>query len=387
MVSSGRAIAGAALFAVCLAGLSVVTRRGVPLSRAQAPSQAVDSGSIDVAPSSGALAPYKEGWLGERSVLARVPRASLEPGPVLEVDVLVDTAVILQPQGWWLARNSHLRGPFGTEIGRSRLLAARTIAVARDGSGTVIVLDNRRGEILFWDRGGQRLVRTLDLTNHGRVRLQQVTELGLDGKGNVLVTAHGIEGTHAMGPWLLLRYEPTSVDTLLRSTPAGAPGRAFATISASNLADGSVAAITGRDYGLWWFAPNGQPIRRRVREDAPRWRVSSVAHARIATILGRMPIEMRSDDAYSQPKYYPAVQQIVALDNGCVVVATVAGFSKAVYFEVLDSSGQTLGRLTKKPLAGHWNLTARGIVWARDEGDETVVEFQPFRIPGGHASH
>lgn len=387
MISSGRAIAGAVLLALCFMGVSLLTRSGSPLSRAEASSQIVKDGASDGAPSSGALAPYREGWLGERSVLARVPSATFGPGPVLEVDVLADTAVILQPQRWWLARNRELLGPFGTQTGRSRLLGARTMAVARDGSGIVMILDNRRGEILFWDHGGQRLIRTLDLTNRGRLRLQQVTELGLDRKGNVLVTAHGIEGARAIGSWLLLRYDSTSVDTLLRSTMAGAPGRAFATISASNLADGSAVAITGGDYGVRWFGSNGHAVRKRVRAHAPRWRVSAVAHARIAKILARMPSEMRSGDAYSEPEYYPAVQQIVALDNGCVVVATVAGFSDAVYFEVLDSSGQPLGRLAKAPLSGNWKLTAGGIVWRRDEGDETVVEFQPFRIPGGHASH
>lgn len=387
MVSSGRAIVGAALLALCFAGISLLTRSGSPDRRAETPSKIVDDGPSEGEPSTGALAPYRAGWLGERSVIARIPSATLGAEPVLEVDVLADTAVILQPGRWWLARNAELRGPFGAQIGRSRLLGARTMAVARDNSGTVIILDNRRGEILFWDQGTQRVVRTVDLTSRGRLRLQQVTELGLDLKGNVLVTAHGIEGARAMGSWLLLRYGSTLVDTLMRATTPGAPGRSFATISASALSDGSAVAITGRDYGVWWFGSNGQVIRKRVREHAPRWRVSAIAHDRIAKLLARVPTEMRAGDAYSEPEYYPAVQQIVALDNGCVVAATVAGFSNAVYFEVLDASGQTLGRLAKAPLSGHWKLTTRGIVWRRDEGGETIVEFQAFRIPSGDAPH
>lgn len=387
MGSSGRVIVAAVLLVLCLAGVSVFARNTSLVARTEASSTNRDGGATAGALDRGELAPYREGWLGERAVLARIPSATFGPSPILEIDVLGDTAVILQPQRWWLARHGALRGPFGTAGTRAPLLGARTIAVARDDAGTIIVLDNKRGSVLFWDRRGEPLARTVDLTSAGRVRLQQVNELGLDRNGNVLVTAHGLEGGRVIGSWLLLRYDSTAVDTLLRATAAGAPGRAFATITASTLPDGSAVAVTARDYGVWWFAAHGHATGMRVRERAPRWRVSALAHARIAKLLARAPAAMGADGAYSEPEYIPAVQQVVALDNRCVVVATVTGFSDRVYFEVLDSSGHAVGRLTEAPLSGKWKLTTQGIVWRREERGETVVEFQPFRIPDSHASH
>lgn len=387
MGSSGRAVAIALLIAI---GFSVVSLFDGPGPAAS--SHAVPEPGRLVPPkggvvSTGALASYHAGWLGKSVEMARIPRASLNATPLLEVDALADTAVILQSQHWWFANGGHLRGPFGTRPAATRLLSARTMGVARDGSGMIAVVDNQRGQVTFWDSGGQRLVKAVDLTARLHVRLRAVSEVSLDQRRRLIVTAHGMGEGNELGAWLLLRYDSTSVDTLLQASTVNAAGRAFATLSAATLADGSVIAVTAQDVATWWIDPDGRLTRHHLRENAPRWRVPTIARARIASLLARTPKEIGTSSAFEQPEYLPAVQQIVALGNGCLVVATPAGFSDAVYFEVLDTSGQALGRLSDAPMTGHWKLTAAGIVWRREEGTSVVVALQPFLLSSCHAPH